>query len=234
MHAFHTHVCIGQDRFCVFLCIIFQYMRFTRLSASVAMAFAFYTMHAFLHRLRRLLRFSSYIVPIYNVCVSASVKTAFAFSFVWRYNACVSHACLRRFLRVFFVSRYNACVSHACRRIKRLLRFPLYGVTMHAFHTLFWIHATDFAFSSYRVTMHAFHTHICIGQDGFCVFPCMVSQYMRFTRLSRRLKRLLRFHWYGVKSTCVSHASYHRFRRLLRFLWCCVTIHAFQMRICIV
>ena len=76
--------------------------------------------------------------------VFASVKTAFEFSFVWRYIVCVSHACLRR--------------------LRRLLRFPWYGVTMHAFHTLVCIYYESFLrFSSYRVTMHAFHRRVCIG-----------------------------------------------------------------------
>ena len=96
--------------------------------------------------------------------VSASVKTAFAFFFVWCHNTCVSHACLHllrrllRFLRIalqcmrftrvsasvkttfafFFVSRYNAYVSHAClNRLRRLLRFPLYGVTIYSIIFLF-------------------------------------------------------------------------------------------------
>ena len=130
-----------------------QYIRITRVSASVktAFAFPFVWCHntcvslACLYLLRRLLRFSSYGVKVHVFhthlcigldgfcvffgiasqcmrfkCVSALVKTAFAFSFVWHYNVCVSHACLHR--------------------LRRLLRF-----------------------SSYRVTMHAFHTHVCIG-----------------------------------------------------------------------
>ena len=47
--------------------------------------------------------------------VFASVKTAFAFFSVLHYNASVSHGCLHR--------------------LRRFLRFPWYGVTMHPFHT---------------------------------------------------------------------------------------------------
>ena len=61
-------------------------MRLTRLSASIRTAFCGFFVscynacdsHACLHRLRRLLRFSSYLV----------------------YNACDSHACLRRLKRL--------------------------------------------------------------------------------------------------------------------------------------
>ena len=98
--------------------------------------------------------------------MSALVKTTSAFSLVWRYIVCVSHACLQRIktaFAFFFVWRYNACVSHACLcRLKRLLRFPWCGVAIHAFHTLVCM-ATAFVFSSYRDTMHAFQMRVCIG-----------------------------------------------------------------------
>ena len=160
--------------------------------------------------------------------VSASVETAFEFSLVWCHNACVSHACLHllrrlsrfffgmgsqcmRFTRLsasiktafafFFVSRYNACISHAClHRLRRLLTFPWYGVTMHAFHT-----------------------HVCIYYDGFRVLLGMVSQCMRFTRLSASflgmalqcmrftrvsasVKTAFAFFLVWRQSTCVLHA----------------------------
>ena len=113
MHAFHTHVCIGQDRFCVFLSI-----------------HAFHTLVCI-----RCDGFCVFFVLIYTACVSASVKTTFAFFFVSHYNVCVSHACLRsittsfalqcrRFTHVyasvkttfaiFFVSRYK------CMRFTRV------------------------------------------------------------------------------------------------------------------
>ena len=94
--------------------------------------------------------------------VSASVKTAFAFSLVWCHNACVhTLACIyydvfrvplfmgsqcMRFTRLSasiktdfafsLVLCHIACVSHDCRhQLRRLLRFSSYCVTMHAFHT---------------------------------------------------------------------------------------------------
>ena len=104
-------------------------------------------LHACLHRLRRLLRFPWYCVTMHAfhtyVCIYldgfcvfllgmvsqcmrftrlfASIPTALAFSLVWCHNACVSNACLLR--------------------LKRLLRFPSYGVTMYSM----------------------FHTRVCIG-----------------------------------------------------------------------
>ena len=122
--------------------------------------------------------------------VSASNKKISSFSLVWRYNACVSHACLH------------------C--LKRLLSFPLYGVKVHVFHThlciylysfrvflgmgsqcmrftrlsasiktafafsLVWGHMAYVSyaclhvfrrilrFSSYRITMLAFNTLVCL------------------------------------------------------------------------
>ena len=182
MHAFHTHFFIGQDGFCVS-----QYMRFTRLSASIATAFAFssyrVTIHAFhthvcigqdgfsvfLRMVSQYMRFT---------CVFALVKT-FAFSFVWRYNVCVSHACLHR--------------------LRRLLRSPSYRVTMHAFHTRVYIGVDvfyvflrmalqcmrlTFMFASVKTTFAFFFlvSHACLHRlDGFCVFLRMALRCMRFT-----------------------------------------------------
>ena len=76
-------------------------------------------------------------------CVFASVKKAFAFSLVSRQSICVLHVFLNRFetaFAFFLVLHHNACVSNAClHRLRRLLRFPWYGVTMHAFHGLVFI-----------------------------------------------------------------------------------------------
>ena len=115
-----------------------QCMRFTRVSASIKTAFAFSlvgghnaclsasvkTTSAFslVWRQTRLIIGLDGFCVFFGIasqctrfkCVSAS-KTAFSFSFVWRYNICVSHACLHR-LRLF-------------------LRFPSYGDKMYAFHT---------------------------------------------------------------------------------------------------
>ena len=159
IHAFHTHVCIGLDDFCVFRRIALQCMRFTRMPASMKTAFVFSLVwrynacvsHASMHRLIRVLRLLRVALQCMHFTrVSASVKTAFAFLLVWFQNACVSHARLRFAL----VLRHYACVSHACLyRLRRLLHFPWSGVTMHAFHSL-----------------------VCIYYDGFCVFLCIWSQ----------------------------------------------------------
>ena len=171
-------------------------------------------------------------------CVSASVKTEFAF---------------------FVELRYNACVSHACPHLlKGRFRFPWYGVKVRISPSF----KTAFAFS--LVLGHNacvfFHTHVCIGQDRFCVFLCIIFQYKRFTRLSASVATAFAFSSYrlciifqykrftrvsaSVKTTfafffvscynvCVSNACLHRFRRLLRFPSYGVTIYAFHTRMCI-
>ena len=117
---------------------------FTRVSASVKTAFAFFrygvTMHAF-HTLV-CIYYDVFRVPLFmgSQCMrftrlSASIKTAFAFFFLLRYNACVLHACLLR--------------------LKRLLRFPRYGVTVHVFHTRLCI--------GHCVTIHACQLRVCFG-----------------------------------------------------------------------
>ena len=143
--------------------------------------------------------------------VSASVKTTSAFSLVWRHNVCVSHACLRR--------------------LRRLLRIPWYGVTMHAFHTVVYRLRWLLRFAWYLVTMHAFHTRVCIYQDGFWVFLGMASQGMRFTRVSALVKTTCVFlgmvlQW--MRFICVSASV----KTAFAFPWYGVTMHAFQTRVC--
>ena len=132
--------------------------------------------------------------------LSASIKTDFAFSFVWRYNVCVSPVSPS----VKTAWGHNACVSQACRHLlRRLLRFP-----------------------SFRVTMYAFHTYVCIYLDGFCVFLLgMVSQCMRFTRLFASISTAFAFSLVWCHNACVSNAQrcvsnacLHRLLRFLRFL----------------
>ena len=88
-------------------------MRFKCVSASVKTAFAFsfvwrYNIcvsQACLHRLRRLLRFSSYRVAMHALHTLV----------------CIFYDVFRVFL--------GACVSHACLHLlRRLSRFPRYGV----------------------------------------------------------------------------------------------------------
>ena len=107
----------------------------------------------------------------------------------------------------FLVWGHNVCVSHACRHLlRRLLRFP-----------------------SFRVTMYAFHTYVCIYLDGFCVFLLgMVSQCMRFTRLFASITTSFAFPFLWGHNACVSHACRHLLRRISRFPWYCVTLHAFH------
>ena len=150
--------------------------------------------------------------------VSASVKTAFAFSFALRYNEYVSHASLHQ--------------------IRRLLRFSSCHVTMHAFHTRVCIglegiyvflgmgsqcmrfmrlsasYTKAFAFS--LVGGHnACVSHACLHLLGrlFAVFFCIVLQCMRFTRVSASVKAAFAFFF----NACDSHACLHLIRRLLRF-----------------
>ena len=211
MHAIHTLVCVFKDVFRVFLGMGSQCMRFTRLSASI--------------------------------------KTTFAFFFVSRYNACVSHVRLRR-LNVFivFVGIASNASLHLFRRPSRF--FFWYGVTMYVFHTLVCIlpllcfssycvtnacvpHARLhrlirlLRFPSYSFTMHAFHTLVCILLDVFRVFLGMGLQCMRFTRLSESIKMVFAFFLVLLYNVCVSHACLHRIRRLLRFPWYGITMHAF-------
>ena len=118
--------------------------------------------------------------------VSASVKTAFTFSLVWCHNGCVSHECLHL--------------------LGRLSRFPWYGVTMHAFHTL-----------------------VGIYKNGFCVFLRITLQYMRFTRVSTSVKMTSASAFSVVwrYNPCVSQACLHRLKRLMRFPWYGITMHAY-------
>ena len=164
--------------------------------------------------------------------VSASGKRALAFSFVWRHNTRVSPTCLHL--------------------LRRLTRFPLYWVTMHAFHTRVCIDFYGFCvflgmasqcmrftrtsasirwlprFPWYGITMHAFHTGVRIGQDGFCVFFGMGSQF------SASFKTTSMFSLVWLQSICVSHVSLYRLRRLLRFPWYGVRMNAFHTHVCIV
>ena len=127
-----------------------QCMRFTRVSASIKTTSAFSlgynacVSHACLHWLKRLFRFLWYCITMHAFqmrvfilrqlrialqCMrftrlSASIKTAFAFSMLWGHNACVSHACLHL--------------------LRQLLRCFWYRVTMHAFHRCVCIGLDDF------------------------------------------------------------------------------------------
>ena len=119
-----------------------------------------------------------------RLLASTGIKMASAFFFVSRYNIFVSRACLyllRRLLRFPFVWRYIACVSYACvHRLKQLLRFPWNGVKVRVFHS-----------------------RLCIDEDGFCGFLGMVSQCMRFTRLSESFKTASAFLFVWRYNECV-------------------------------
>ena len=118
-------VCVIMRGFFMFLC--------TRVSLSIKTPDPFYSVMphnacvslAFLHRFRRLTRFTPYgvIMRVFFtfLCtrVSLSFKTPYAFSSVWRRNLCVLLAFLHR--------------------LRRLTRFPLYGVTMRVFYSCFCI-----------------------------------------------------------------------------------------------
>ena len=108
-------------------------MYFTHLSISFKTPYAFSyvwrhnacVLLAFLHRFRRLTRFPPYevIMRVFFtfLCtrVSLSFKTPYAFSSVWRHNACVLLVFLHRF--------------------RRLTRLPPYWVIMRVFYSRFCI-----------------------------------------------------------------------------------------------
>ena len=139
--------------------------------------------------------------------VSASIKTAFAFTLVWVYNACISHACLHL--------------------LRRLLRFPWYCIKVHLyFHACLHLLRRLLLFSSYRFSMHAFHTRVCIGFNDYCVFLGMALQCMCFTRVSASVKTTSAFSLVWRYNACVSHACLHCLKRLLSFPWCTCFSHA--------
>ena len=198
-----------------------QCIRFTRLSASVKTTLAFLSVlryNACVSNAWLLLRFPWYGVKGYAFhtclcigsdsfcvlfgiasqcmrfkCVSASsVKTAFVFSFVSRYNLCVSHACLTRVVKTAFSfslvwchNLFHALVCIFYDGVYGFLRITLQcrGFTQvsasvkttSAFcmvwrynacvsHACLHLFMTAFCvFSSYCVTMQAFYTLVCNG-----------------------------------------------------------------------
>ena len=144
-------------------------MYFTRLSVSFKTPYAFSSVlrhnacvfHVSLHSrffivldaLRVFLRMASQCM--YLTRVSASFKTSFTFSSVWGHNACISHVYL-------------------CR-LRRLTRFPPYGVTMRVFFTFFCTRVSYCLrrltrFPLYGITMHVFYWRFCIDLDVLRVF----------------------------------------------------------------
>ena len=106
---------------------------------------------------------------------------------------------------------------------------PLYGVTSMRFTCVSVSVKTALRFPWNGVTMHAFHTLVCIYYDGFRVFLVIGC----FTRLSASSKTAFAFFFVLNYNAPVSHACLHRLRRLLRFPWYGVTMHAFNTRVCI-
>ena len=93
---------------------------------------------------------------------------------------------------------FLACFSHAyLHLLRRLSRFPCYGVTMHAFQTLVGIYF----------------------KRRLCVFLRIALQCMRLTRVSASVKTVCAFSLVWRQSKYVSHASLHCLRQLLRFPW---------------
>ena len=107
MHAFHMRVSVKTD---------FAFFFVLRYNAFVS--------YACLHRLKRLLRFPWCGVTMLAIHMRVSVKTDFAFFLILRLQ-CIRFirvsASAKTALAFSLVWRYNACVSHARRR---LLRFP--------------------------------------------------------------------------------------------------------------
>ena len=240
MHAFPTRVCKTTSAFTV----VWRYkMRvcigYTRVSASVKTAIAFSSLwrqstcvsHASLYLLRQLSRFSWYGVQ--------------------------KHACLHLLRRVRLL----------CLSSYRVLRFPWYGVKVYEFQTRLCIGSDRVSGSAFFGNASQCMRFKCVSTSVKTAFAFLriALQCRRFTRVSAsvkttsafsmvwrynahisyaclpRLKRLLRFPWYGV--TCVSHASLHLLRSVrllclssycvLRFPWYGVKEYVFHTRICI-
>ena len=151
-------------------------------------------------------------------CFSHPSKTALAFSFVWRHNTCVSHACL-----------------YPLRS-----RFPLYGVTMYAFYTRVciglygccvfrgiasqcmrfkWVSASVKTTSAFSLVWghNACVWHACPHRLRR-LLRRLLSQCMRFTRVSACIKTAYAFFLVWGHNACVSHAFLYRFKRFL----CCI------------
>ena len=189
--------------------------------------------------------------------VSASVKTAFAFSLVWGHNACVSHSCLHllrrllRFLRMMlqcirfkcvcasvktvfalsFVLRYNILVSLAClHRLRRLLRFSSYRVTMYAC-----LHLLRRLLRFLCIALQCMRfTRVSVSiMTAFAFSLYRVTMHAFHTRVWNRFKRLFAFFFVLRYNVCVSNACLHQLRRFLRFPLYGVTIHAFHTQVCI-
>ena len=134
--------------------------------------------------------------------ISLSFKIPYAFSSVWRQNACVLLAFLHR--------------------LRRLKRFPPYGVTMRVFYSRFYRHYIAeislnvtlnhnhnhklaflhrfrrlTRFPPYGVIMRVFHRFICINKDARASQCVCFSRYSALAFL-HRLRRLTRFPPYGV------------------------------------
>ena len=152
--------------------------------------------------------------------VSASVKTAFAFSLVWCHNACVSHACLHLLGRLsrFFFRIPSKCMRFTCvcASVKTAFAFSLVWrqrtcvsqASLHIFRRLL-------RCSSFRVTMHSFHTRVCIGKTTSAF--SLIWHYNACVSHAR-LHRFSRLSSYCVTNTCVSHACLRRLNFFFVFL----------------
>ena len=115
--------------------------RFLRFSSYRVTMYAFHTR---LHRLKKLLRFfvSCYTMHAFHtrVCIGQDGFCVFlgVLSRYMRFTRL--SVCMATAFVFSFVSRYNACISNAClHRLTRLLRFPWYGVTIYSIHTRVYI-----------------------------------------------------------------------------------------------
>ena len=198
---------------------------FTRVSASINTAFAFSLVwghnacvsHACLHWLKRLFRFLWYCITMHAFqlrvfilrqlrialqCMrftrlSASIKTAFAFSLLWGHNAYVSHACLhilRQLLRFFCIVCFTCVSAFVTSSFSLVWRYNAHTRVCIWLLRCLW----------YGAKVHVFHTRLCIYKTAFA------------------------FSLAWGHNACVSHASLHLLRRLLRFTSHRITMHAFH------
>ena len=138
----------------------------------------------------------------------ASFRTSFVFFLVWGYNAYVSHACLHR--------------------LRRILSFPWYGVTMHAFHTLFCIYYDGF--SIFLLSGHNACISHAIKTAFVFIFVSCYNACVSHTCL-RRLKRLFRVPLYGFKHMCFTGVFASVKTAFACFSPYCITMH--HTRVCI-
>ena len=234
-------VCVIMRGFFMFLC--------TRVSLSFKTPYAFYSVRphnacvllAFLHRLRRLTRFPPYgvIMRVFFtfLCtrVSLSFKTPYAFSSVWRHNACVLLAFLHRFRLLTRFPPYGVIVYFTRLSVSFKMPYAFSYVLRHNAGVFSCFSALAFLyllrrltrFYPYRVTMHVFCSCFCILFDVLRGVLRIGSLCVYFTRLSVSFKTPYVFSSVLRHNACVcsrfsAPTFLYRLRHLTRLVSQCV------------